>query len=199
VKAQVTSGEPGARDEIGDRYAATFSDHFDEIASRFPEVGRLHGLFEMAAVCKGIESFDRSDLRYWIDDYPVPHVETPSEFTLLRSSKRVLTGRDAQVLEIEGGVDTRLRDLRLSAGDHLAFRDAVLQSRPTSDALVWIVPLEAWRFSGLSGRIAAEDSASTAGAHVEGRVVEATSKTASDPRGGIDAGVAIRKEDFGRR
>jgi hypothetical protein len=53
--------------------------------------------------------------------------------------------KDQEVtLELNGGVDTRIFVQQLRDGDHIAFEEAVLKTRPAPDALTWPLPLSAW-------------------------------------------------------
>src|SRR2546426_17113 len=134
-----------ARDEVSDQYAAELTQHFDAIAVRFPEVGRLKNLFDLVALASGLERFRQADLSYWVNEYPLPRVSIPKEFNLLRREARISSSAGSRLLEVNGGIDTRLLFSRLADGDHKAFQQAVLWSRPSRNALVWPVPLDKLR------------------------------------------------------
>lgn len=205
VRTEVPGGAEGARDEISHAYAAAFTANFDRIVidSRFLEVRRLRNLFDLVALAHGLESFSDADVSYWIEKYPMPEVTIPEEVELLRREARVEIGGRTLLLEVDGGVDTKLRSARLREGDHIAFRTAVLRSRPDREALVWRVPLAGWRF-----RREADDEADVVtdgervlGTYLERRLYDApvSGGRVVDPRGGVTADVIIDPRDFRRK
>jgi hypothetical protein len=164
-------------------------------------------------VAKGVEQLATSlDLSFWLRDYPLPPIQVPREVNLLRRSTQISTSGGERVLEIEGGVDTRLLTMRLANGDHTAFRDAVLRTRPSVDALSWPVPLEQWRFAGVTTSPPSTKSMASPGTQLERRLAETSSPplpdtppsplaspSSSDPRGGVRADVVIRPGDIRRQ
>jgi hypothetical protein len=200
VKAEVIGAAPDQRDEVADRYAALFTEQFDPIGQQFPELRRLTALFELVAVCRGLETAPRPDLDYWLHEYAVRPVTIPGELAVMKQVQQIETPHGKRSLEIEGGIDMRLLNLRLNAADHMAFRDAVVRTRPDAQALVWPVPLQAWRFSGAASTVPMVNAASApVGAHLERRMAASVPRPVDAPRGGVKANVVIRPEDIEKK
>jgi hypothetical protein len=181
-------------DSMSDRFAAALTANYPEAARRFPEVARLASLFNYVAIAKGIESGGGAGLDYWLREYSVPAVETPSHYQLVRRESRVESGRGALVLEMDGGVDTRVLEMRLRDGDHTAFRQAVLESRPSPDALWWPVPLRGWPGALTEGN-SSSPSEPAIGSFIDRRVVQAP----NGQRGGLDTRIEISPDQIGGR
>ncbi len=212
VKTQVVSGGSAIRDEQADRYSAELTARLDTLAAQLPDLARLSALFEAVAVAKGLERLAPSlDLSFWLRDYALPSIRVPHEVDLLRRSTQISTAGGQRVLEIEGGIDTRLLAMRLASGDHTAFRDAVLRTRPSVDALSWSVPLDSWRFVGVTTSLPSVTSTVSPGTQLERRLTETpspplpdtssspASPSSSDPRGGVRADVVIKSADIRRQ
>jgi hypothetical protein len=204
VRTEVVSDVAGLRDELSDEYAAAFTTHLEQIASGASEVRRLKNLFDIVALVSQLESFENADLQYWLSDYPLPDVAIPEELPLLRRTASVENAGRLRSLEVDGGVDMRLLATRLYEGDHTAFRDAVLRSRPDRTALSWRVPLGGWRFFGeangpTSG--SAPESEPVLGSYLERRVFDPPTGAGGrfDPRGGVTTDVKINPKDFARK
>jgi hypothetical protein len=228
VHAQVVNangaavGTPaGVRDEPGERFAQALTTRFAAFSDARPEVRRLKPLFDLVALAKGVQALpSRPDLGYWLREYPVPRVETPSEYALLTRQETITRPDDAHVLTIDGGIALNPLVMRLEDGDVTALRDAVLRARPKAAALTWRLPLAGWQTPGTSQWDT--DIASTAqerlmparrggqipGAHIT-RHLSAVGATApglppsllsplapGHGRGGVSGDVQIRGEDF---
>lgn len=115
-----------------ERYARSFSDHFDELAQAWPVIQDLRGLSAMAAVTRQLTKSEvQPDLDYWLHTYEVPVVETPTEVPLQQNVDYGVQ------LAVYGGVRLESLSMRLKEGDVTAFSEAVLQARRTPDALMW--------------------------------------------------------------
>jgi hypothetical protein len=143
VKSLLVSGT-GARDELADRYAAVFTANYEVISQRHAEIARLKPLFDAVAVAHGIESLAPQLSEFWGHRYQPARVYTPAEYPLLKRREHLKTGAKEVTLELSGGVDTRIFVQRLRDGDHVAFQEAVMGTKPFADALSWPLPLSAW-------------------------------------------------------
>lgn len=115
-----------------ERFAESFSKHFDQLADTWPVIEDLCGLAELWALSNNLAKSDaQADLSYWLHEYEVPVVETPLEVPLLRNANIFVR------LEILGGVHLQSLSMRLKEGDWNGFSKAVLEARPRSDALIW--------------------------------------------------------------
>lgn len=194
VRAETAFMSAG-RDEIAERYAAALSTHLESIAATLPEIRPLPNLYALVAIAKGIESFRGASLDYWLRDYPMPLASVPETCPVLRREERIVSQN--QILELEGGIDMRTMAGQLHRGDHVAFREAVLKSRPQPDSLTWPVPLQGWRFAG-DPEAPEHELASPVpmGTFLERRMFPVTGASPTDVRGGVNADVQIRPEDF---
>lgn len=156
VRTQVVSinGQPvergsQVRDELGDRFAGALTEHWDALSAAYPEVRRLRALFDVVAVARGIQSLPSAPpLDYWLRQYAVPRVATPTEYPLLKRSAPVTGPRGPATLQVDGGVELKALVMRLRDGDVTALREAVLGSRPSPSALTWNPALDGWEIPG---------------------------------------------------
>lgn len=151
----IVNGKPhenltAIRDEIGDRFASQIEQNFQKLSVAYPSIARLKPLFDLAALAKGIQELpSKPDLNYWLYEYKVEPVETPTHYDLIsRRSEVQGAGGQFFALELEGGIEINPLVVRLQAGDVTALREAVLNSRPSRKVLTWRVPLEGWQIPG---------------------------------------------------
>jgi hypothetical protein len=204
VRTEVVAGAEG-QDEVSDRFATSFTQHFDIIAARFPEVRGLKTLYECVAVAKGIESFPKFDAGFWVERFPLRHVDTPADYPVLRREERIESRATPHILEVEGGIDMRIFARRLREGDYTAFQAAVLGSRPSSRTLSWPVPLAGWRFMPDDRGPLDEVPEPAIGTSIESNFhpisspdLKSPSSTLVDPRGGVKAEVLLEPNAFRR-
>ncbi len=72
------------RDPIAEKFAASFTDHFDDVATQRPIYRQLESLFRFVALAKILEDKVRSTpaeatLAYYLDDYRVAHTKVPTQ------------------------------------------------------------------------------------------------------------------------
>jgi hypothetical protein len=121
-------------DKPSELFAQSFTDHFDQLANSWPVIRDLRSLCILAAVSRGLAKTDvQPDIHYWLYDYQLPYVETPTEVDVLRNAQEEIG------LEIYGGVYLQSLSMRLKEGDLTAFSEAVLEGRPSLNALFWSV------------------------------------------------------------
>lgn len=179
-------------DVLADRYAAAFSANFDSVAQRRAEVAALEPLFDAVAVAHGMESLPADIVDFWAHRYKPVRAHTPSQCRLIRRQKQVNAG--SAVLELNGGVDTRVFVQRLRDRDHIAFQEAVLKTRPAAETLSWSVPLSAW-----AGQAEVTPSEHKLLSAVAGTTIDRRLLGASPPsinRGGVYADVPVSHEDI---
>jgi hypothetical protein len=138
------SSSPGL-DRVAAEFGQSLTTHIEQVAAQYPEVRRLQALMGLVAVAKGIRELPAApDLKWWLRDYPVPVVKTPTTFPLIcREATTQSPGGRVRVL-VEGGVD--LEPLLVeweTARDVVALRRLVLATRPGPAALTWNIPQRA--------------------------------------------------------
>ena len=143
VKAKVVEGATSP-DDIAIRYAAEFARNLDAIGSQHPEIAALAPAFGAVAAARGIEMLPPATYEFWAQKYQPAKALTPSEYPLIRRQAKLRQLEKELSLELSGGVDTAVFVQRLTDGDHVAFQDAVLKTRPSADSLFWQVPVSAW-------------------------------------------------------
>jgi len=117
-------------------FAQSFTASLDELAREWPVIARLRSLTALSAVSRGLARTDvLPDLGYWLREYRVPRVETPTRVDVLRNAQADLN------FEVYGGVHLQALSVRLKEGDLTAFSEAVLRARPSPEALTWSVVL----------------------------------------------------------
>ena len=138
----------GARDELGERFAASFTANFDDLAACYPEIARLDLVpvhwtrgrtAEMAAEASypvGRHSTTGSIGTTW------NAARRPTPYPVLSSEERMARGDQAAWMTIEGGVELSTLVLELKDGSATAFRDVVIRARPSGSPLTWDVPLD---------------------------------------------------------
>jgi len=147
----------GFKLEVADAFAKDVSDRFDELCRAQPSFNRLRGLQELVAVSKALEELgERPELSWWLERYPLEKVGTPKEVKVLR--RRYESNRGW--FEVSGGVHLTALAMRLNAGDVRALRDAVLNRRPSPDALTWRFIAAQWIIDIPPGQVKPEDIAS---------------------------------------
>jgi len=128
-----------------DAFAQQVSKQYDHLCQTYHSFNRLRGLFELMAMSAGVEQMERRpDLSFWLKQYSVQRVTTPAEVNL-QSWKP----KPQQVLGdtwVKPRLKTRPRGsalarkamaLALQDGDLLAYRDAVVGTRPSIPTLCW--------------------------------------------------------------
>ena len=142
VNNEVMGTDDGAdRDPLAEQFAGYLHDNYTDVQLYYPELRRLEQLYYVAALVQGMESNGLSQssmVNYWLHDYVVQKKSTPRDYPLERNSHRF----DNKVtLELSGGVtlDALVVDLQDAVAD--SFKDYIIKSRPSYDALSWEVPL----------------------------------------------------------
>lgn len=149
--------------EPSERFAASFTAHFDELAREWKVIGELRSLAALSALSRGLARTNvRPDLGYWLREYAVPEVETPTEVEVLRNVNRELR------FEVYGGVSLEALSVRLKEGDLTAFSEAVLAARPSPDALTWTLVVTPERDILAPIRAGSVEAASAAEAYARG-------------------------------
>lgn len=198
VEALVVAGKTG-KDEIADRYAAEFTRNLDTLSERQPEIAQLQPLFATVAIAHGIESLPPRLHEFWARRYAVAPVQTAAEYPVMRRQVQVKAEGRETSLELSGGVDTRIFVQRLKDRDHIAFQEAVLKTRPASDALSWNVPLGAWDGQGEAGNSEIRMLAAMPGTTIDRNVSPPSQGFQLPNRGGVYADVPVGDKDFAKK
>ncbi len=145
VSGNGLSAKPG-HDEASDAFAKDISSRFDDIARAHPTLARVRGLNGIVAVVAGLERIDKTpSLDYWLRQYALRTVKTPSTVKLLRRAEFFGNGSPAASgLAAVGGVELRAIALDLQSGDVSALRRAVLIARPDPTAISWRLIIGEW-------------------------------------------------------
>jgi hypothetical protein len=144
-----------AGNELAEKFAQSLTVNYSELARRHPELMKLDSAFRLAGIAEGIQRLQRKyksfkpDLHYWLEEYSVACVTTPSEYPLLTRSEFLRKDKDAKRMSVDGGIELKMLVLELNDGDVTAFRDIVLRSRPDGNPLAWSVQLEGWQMLDL--------------------------------------------------
>jgi hypothetical protein len=132
-------------DEDSDAFARDISNRFDGVARSHPTVARVRGLNGIVAVVAGLERVDDTpSLDYWLRQYAIRTVKTPSTVRVLRRTERVRIGSTMFTTLLEGGVELQAISLALQSGDVSALRRAVVTTRPGPTAVSWRLIIGQW-------------------------------------------------------
>ncbi len=139
---------PGIRDKIGDEFARQAIENLSDISQDFPVLTRAMPILALVSLAKGMETLQMDvQLDYWLHDYKVPCVETLKYYDLIEENREI-NGRN-MLLTVSGGFDTNPLVIKLKKGNVTALKEAVLNSRPSGNALIWHPPLEGWQIPGV--------------------------------------------------
>ena len=147
------------RDEIGDLFTSSVMSNLKELKVAYPEIERLWTLLNLTALAKGIQELkQKKNVEYWLQEYKGTRTDTPKYYDMIRKKEQVM-GSDNRLREllISGGIELNPFVLRIKAGEIKAFRDAVLESKPNGNALIWSVPLDGWRLPSSTEDIDADE------------------------------------------
>lgn len=154
----MNTGKNGQKvpDQVCAQFSSALTKSYSDISMEFSQLKRLDVLFKLAGLAEGICDLSRQDktfrpkIDYWLQDFKVLKVKTPTEHPLL-IEKRTL-GKSTKTLTIDGGITSKIRTLipDLKDGSLTALRKIVLISRPYGNHLTWKVPDEiGYMFDGL--------------------------------------------------
>jgi hypothetical protein len=149
------SGQPdinrsAIRDEIGEKFAITVMENYEDIAPLHAPLKRLDPLFRLAGLSEAIykwiqgKDIDLSCLEFWLYKYEVRQDNTPYDYPLLVKEKSRERNGKISKMTIEGGIELKPLIIDLKDGVITALRDIVIKSRPDGNALIWRLPLEGW-------------------------------------------------------
>jgi hypothetical protein len=140
VRAEIVGA--GASDPVANRFADAVTSALGRIAATSPEIAQVKPLFDVASLAAAIKAAAPPNmLSYWAHEYPLPAMQTPETFAVLRNRQSTASG---VVIEAQGGVDLEVLTAELAEGDTDALRQAVLLARPDRSSLSWVVPLANW-------------------------------------------------------
>ncbi len=134
------------KDQAAEEFVAQLREHYDELAVMHPSFRRLQQLNELVALTHSVQSMKpQPDLSWWLDHYRIQSRRTPTTVDELSQQETVSSSYGyTRRHTMSGGVQLRALARRVKAGDACALRDAVLKTRPGSDALCWEFAVADW-------------------------------------------------------
>ena len=137
----------GIRDEIGDMFAGQVAMNLSDLSVEHPVLARARPILALVSLSEGMKSLvAESELNYWLHEYKLPHVKTDEDYDLIEV-KEEIEGRNL-MLTVSGGIELNPIVVRLKKGHVTALKEAVLNSRPSKNTLIWHPPLEGWHIPG---------------------------------------------------
>jgi hypothetical protein len=132
-------------------YSDYWTKHFDEVCRAYPVLKRLKVLYDLVATADVIRIIDskiekQSYLKHLLRDYRITHTPT-KQFHKIEELIGVVDRADnlRELIRVSGGIELRPQVRLLNYGNLTVLRSIVIDSRPSSDALVWTLPLQGWR------------------------------------------------------
>jgi hypothetical protein len=119
----------------------------------YPVLRKLKMIYDLTAVADAVAQLQQQEdlpfLAYFLREYRRVPCRTPRQYPL-KEMTGVATRNDGatELIYVSGGVELRperevVKDL--NAGSVYGFRDLILKTRPSPDALTWELPLAGWR------------------------------------------------------
>jgi hypothetical protein len=147
VNSQAVNDPKGFRDDAGDAFASSLMLHMSDLQAAYPVLKRTTPVLALASLA---DAFQRNGaqpkLRFWLEQYKVARVDTPVSFERIQQQT---TLREKELVHtITGGLEANPLLVRLKKGYPSAFKEAVVNFRPSPKALIWHPPLKGWRTPG---------------------------------------------------
>jgi hypothetical protein len=130
-----------------DQYVTEWTNNFNVISDRYPNLKKLKTLYDLVAVAEAIKKIDDTELlKYLIFKTKPTYVYTPDTYSS-EELVGIVERSDGlkQLFQISGGIDYKTEIKWLNYGDFSPLRDIVINSRPSPDALTWVLPLDGWK------------------------------------------------------
>jgi len=123
-------------DESGAEFVAAFNKRFHDFKKEFKVFYQLENLGRCAALTKGLPQLvSPEDVEYWLKDYRMNLVDTPTKVEVLRKTY----SEDNWGLELFGGVRIVALASRMKRTNPMPLTDLVIASKPATDSLTWQV------------------------------------------------------------
>lgn len=155
VKTEIISATEGPRelhDDAGEAFATRLTEVVNDIAVAHKEVARLKPLFDLVGLVTAWERIAPiTEADYWLKSFQPKRVDTTNDYDLLVVSDRLTRDGEQTTLRVQGGVELKAKIGDLNDGDATAFKVLVLESRPSTDSIIWRVPLEGWEIPDYVG------------------------------------------------
>ena len=137
----------GTRDEVGDTFAEQVATNLSDLSIEYPVLARARPILALVSIAEGMKQLDvKSQLDFWLYEYKLPPVETPKYYELIEVKEKI-EGRNL-MLTVSGGIELNPIVVRLKKGYVSALKEAVLNSKPPGNVLIWHPPLEGWHIPG---------------------------------------------------
>ena len=119
------------------QWAVDLSENYEELARTWPVLNTLRGLTRLAALAKGLYQVkETGDLDYWMREYAVQRVATPTLLDVVKVEAPRPLGT------LEGGVQLMAMAMRAQEGDLDSLRKLAVNLRPEPASLSWKFQLE---------------------------------------------------------
>ena len=138
----------GIRDQIGDIFAGRVVMNLSDLSLEYPVLAQARPILGLVSLAEGMKCLQPgSELNFWLYEYKVPRVENPENYDLIEVKDQI-EGRNL-MLTVSGGIELNPIVVRLKKGYPTALKEAVLNSRPAGNVLIWHPPLEGWHIPGM--------------------------------------------------
>lgn len=119
-------------------FAGILTYHYHEIEDQYPVLKTYRNITGLLALLQSTKDMSiSSDLKAWLDHFPVTYVETPKKIPVVQRGIKGV----AVSFQGAGGIIIHPLVYRARAGSPKAIKEMVLRYRPASDTLSWLVPL----------------------------------------------------------
>ena len=119
------------------------TEHFDEVAGHYPILFELENLLALSGLAAQVkEDCPDSALAWWLKDYPVAKIKTPTE---VENISRGVVGL-AYEIRVSGGIIGKYEQVDVWTDGVISrhpryLKASTLRSRPGPDAVAWRIPL----------------------------------------------------------
>ncbi len=121
-----------------EEFSRSFSENSDAIAQAREVIDSLRGMTRVAGLAKGLVGVGKKPKAEFYLSTAYPVEKLPS----LEPQEVLMVGGKNVGFEIQGGVQLMALAMRLQGGDVTAWRDLVLRSRSSPDAITWGFEME---------------------------------------------------------
>jgi len=128
-------------------FTKNWTEHFTEISRNLPKLKKLKVLYDLVAVADALRNMERQPyLDSLLKKYRPEQVLTESTYRL-EELFGVVERSDGlyHLVKISGGIEFRPEIKKLNYGLFKELRSIVLNSRPSSKAMAWALPLKGWQ------------------------------------------------------
>ena len=153
VYHKIHGGKEGdVEDKSAIEFSASLNSKFQELADKYPVFTRLYALSCFVALATAIEDLKKEAIvSWWLNNYNVKTVETPSRIKMLKREEKYEFEKDGFLHKgnrrLSGGIRLVAITRHIKGGNSGFLKDKVLQSRPTPETLSWSFLVNKWHIS----------------------------------------------------